>query len=200
MNHQITAARFLDRGLSAFDVRQRFVLSAVYELPFGTGQLFPSQAPPALKWMASGWQMNTIVQAQTGTPFTPIVSGDLAGNGSPSAQRPNRIADGNLLATQRTPSRWFDTSAFLAAPAGSYGNAGRNVLFQDGSKTIDLSWFKNNYFGEGRFNLQFRTELFNLLNRSNFGPPAASVNGPNFGVVTTTGLAREIQFARKFLF
>ncbi len=84
-------------------------------------------------------------------------------------------------------------------PLGTYGNAGRDILFQNGTKNVDLSFFKNNLLTE-RFNLQFRAELFNLLNDTNFAAPAAAVNGPKFGVVSATGPAREIQFALKLLF
>jgi hypothetical protein len=83
---------------------------------------------------------------------------------------------------------------------GTYGNAGRDVLFQNGVKNVDLSLFKNNFFDEKRFNLQFRAELFNLLNDTNFAAPAAAIDGPKFGVVSATGPARQIQFALKFLF
>ncbi len=148
----------------------------------------------------NGWQVNTVVQFQDGSAFNPTEQGDIAQTGGPSVQRPNRIADGNLPVSERTPSRWFDTGAFVLANAGTLGNSGRNILFTNGTKNVDLSLFKNNYFGEGNYNLQFRAEFFNLLNDTNFGVPAQAVNGPNSGVVTATGLAREVQFALKLLF
>jgi len=83
---------------------------------------------------------------------------------------------------------------------GTYGNSGRNILFQNGTKNVDLSLFKNTFIGERKYNLQFRAEFFNMMNDTNFDAPAAAINGPKFGVVSTTGPAREIQFALKFLF
>ena len=77
--------------------------------------------------------------------------------------------------------------------------ASRNTVFQDGVKTTDVSLFKNNYFGE-RYNLQFRAEFFNIFNNVNFGRPGSVINGANFGVVTTAGSAREIQFALRLAF
>ena len=198
--HQDSNNRALDRSLSAFDVRNRFTFSSVYELPFGNKRRFLSGAAGLVGRLVNGWQVNTVVQFQDGSPFNPTEQGDIAQTGGQSVQRPNRIADGNLPVSERTPSRWFDTGAFVLANAGTLGNSGRNILFTNGTKNVDLSLFKNNYFGERNYNLQFRAEFFNLLNDTNFGVPAQAVNGPNFGVITSTGPAREVQFALKLLF
>jgi len=193
--HQITNNRNLDRGPSTFDVTHRFVFSGIWNLPFGKS----ATGSALLRWPISGWQMNTIYQVQTGVPFSPLIAGDQSNTGVTASERPNRIADGTLPPSQRSPQRWFDTTAFVINPVNTYGNAGRNILRQDGSRSLDVSLFKNNRIGE-HLNAQFRAEAFNIMNNTNFGRPGATLGGANFGVVTTAGHAREIQFALKLLF
>ena len=198
--HAIPTNRNTDRGLSGFDARNRFTFSGSWELPFGTNKRYLAAAPGPLRWLVGGWQANTIVQFQSGLPFSVIDQGDIYGTGVQAMERPNRVGNGNLPVSQRHPNQWFDTSAFVLNAAGTYGNAGRDTLFQNGTKSVDLSFFKSNFFGERKYNLQFRAELFNLMNDTNFDAPANAINGPKFGVVSTTGPAREIQFALKFNF
>jgi len=109
------------------------------------------------------------------------------------------VGSGVLPTDQQVPARWFNTSAYAINALNTWGNAGRNTVRQDGVKTTDLSLFKNNYFRE-RYNLQFRAEFFNILNNVNFGRPGSVINGPNFGVVTSAGAARQIQFALRLAF
>jgi len=167
-----------------------------WDLPFGSGRRFLTGAG----WIASGWQMNSILQLQTGNPFSITVAGDQSNTGVNGTQRPNRTGHGILSNAEKKPERWFDTGAYVLNPVNTFGNAGRNTIFQDGTKLVDLSIFKNNYFGDGKYNLQFRAEFFNLFNTVNFERPASTVNGANFGVVTSARAAREIQFALKFVF
>ena len=197
--HPITSNRFLDYGPSAFDVRQRFVASIIYELPFGKGKPYLSNLSGAANFLVKGWQLNTISAFQTGNPFSITENGDQSNTGVQATERPNRIGNGILPASQQSPNRWFDTSAYSINPLNTWGNAGRDTVWQNGVKSVDLSLFKNNYFGE-RYNLQFRAEFFNSLNEVNFGRPGQVINGANFGVVTSTGPARQIQFALRLLF
>jgi hypothetical protein len=197
--HFITDNRRNEYGRSAFDIRQRFAFSSVWELPFGKRKAFLNDLPKAANWMVSGWQINGILQLQTGLPFSVNAAGDVNQTGVLATQRPNRIADGRLPADERTPARWFDTNAFQLHAVNTYGNSGRGILEQDGTRLLDLSFFKNNYIKE-RYNVQFRAELFNAANAVNFARPAASINGANFGVVTAAGNAREIQFAVRLVF
>lgn len=198
--HHISNNRRLDRGLSAFHLRHRFVGSAIWELPFGKGKPLLNGARGPLGWKVSGWQINTILQLHTGMPFSVTVAGDRSNTGVFATQRPNRIADGNLPGSQRDPDRWFDTAAFALNPLNTYGNAGRAILFEDGTQTLDVLAFKSNYLGEGRYNLQFRAEFFNALNTVNFGRPGTTIDGANFGRVTHVGPARETQLALKLIF
>jgi hypothetical protein len=198
--HHVSTNRALDRGLSSFDVRQRFVTSAIWELPVGPGKRFLGSARGWQTWLVGGWQANTIVQLQSGNPFSITVAGDQSNTAVQATQRPHRVGHGILPDSEKRPERWFDTGAYVLNPVNTFGNAGRNTLFEDGVQTIDLSLFKNTYFGEGRYNLQFRAEFFNLFNTVNLGRPGQVVNGANYGVVAEVAPAREIQFALKFIF
>jgi hypothetical protein len=183
--HQISNNRRLEYGRSAFDARSRFTTSASYELPFRS--------------VLSGWQVNTVLQFQTGLPFSVLLLTDRSNTGTIATQRPNRNGIGNLPAGQRTPDRWFDTGAFVLNPIDTYGNSGRNILDQDGIKSVDLSLLKNSRLTE-RLLLQFRVEVFNLFDWANFGPPGNYLDGSNFGVITTAGPVRQVQFALKLGF
>ena len=98
-----------------------------------------------------------------------------------------------------TPGEWFNTAAFTIPPYGQFGNAGRDILDGPGLQTVNVSIVKNNAVTE-RLNLQFRTEFFNLLNRTNFNLPDNFVGSPTFGQVVSAQDPRRIQFALKVLF
>jgi hypothetical protein len=190
-----------DYGLSAFDVRHRFSLSGVYELPIGTGKPFLSGVKGVADKLVSGWQLNTIVNLQSGFPFTPILGFNQSRDGDTGLpDRPN-MAPGRTLKDVylRTPEHWVDATAFALPPAGTYGNVGRNVLTGPSLKTVDLSMFKTMRLTE-RSILQFRAEAFNVLNRANFGIPSLVMLTPSgapassAGAITTTATtSRQIQ-------
>src|SRR6185436_14628995 len=99
--------------------------------------------------------------------------------------------------------KWFDTSAFAVAPAFQFGNTPRVMpnLRADGVKNVDLSLFKNNYFHGGRWNAQFRIEIFNAFNRVQFGFPNTQAGNSAFGTVSSQANGpRQIQVATKLLF
>lgn len=193
-----------ERGRSNFDVRHMFILSHTYDLPFGRGKALLGNVTGALDKFISGWQVNGILTFASGQPFGALVDGDNAVIGGFYAPRANRLRDGNLPPGQRTPNRWFDTSAFATPPRGTFGNSGRNILDGPGTKLYDFSLFKNTYVGE-RVNVQFRTEVFNIFNHPNFLAPLGTgfdkVNAPaSFGIITQARNAREIQFGLKVIF
>ena len=100
-----------EKALSPEDLRHRFFLSSVWDLPFGSGRAYLKSGLAGM--LAGGWQLSPIFTAQTGLPFTPVVAGNPAN--TTGAIRPDRIADGNLPRDQRGPDRWFDASAFASA-------------------------------------------------------------------------------------
>ena len=196
-----------DRGLANFDVRNVAVISEVYALPFGRGARFGGNLTGIGNTLASGWTANSIVTIQGGFPFTPQLSYNPSNNGDTrNPVRPfiNPNFHGPVILGQ--PSQWFNPAAFLPPPnnSGFYGNLGRDTLSGPGLGTWDLSFLKDTQLRE-RLSLQFRAELFNLLNRANFGAPNAitftpSGVSPTAGLITSTSTSsRQTQFAIKLL-
>jgi hypothetical protein len=189
-----------ERGNSATDLRQRFVGSWTWAIPAGRS------ARGAWQALIGGWQANGIVSLYGGLPFTPSSSiNTLNGSGS---QRPNRIGEGSLPADQQNLQRWFDVTAFTTPAQFQFGNSGVNILRGPGTKVVDYSMFKNFYFSaDHRRSLQFRGEMFNLLNTPQFNNPNASIGGTGVGTISTAGskptfqrTSRNIQFALKLYF
>jgi hypothetical protein len=196
-----------DKGLANFDVRNAAAISAVYELPFGHGKPFLHDAAGATDAVLGGWTINSIVALQDGFPFTPQLSYNPSNNGdtrNPVRPFVNPSFSGPVILGN--PSQWFNPAAFLQPPnaSGFYGNLGRDTLIGPGLATWDLSFLKRIPIRE-RLNLQFRAELFNVLNHVNFNTPNAVVFtptgvSPTAGVITSTATtSRQIQFALKLL-
>ncbi len=192
-----------ERGRSMFDARHRFVLSYEWNLPFWNH--------PA-NWyqqVLGNWQLNGIATVMSGTPFTVFDSNDVSLQGTApeitgfSANRPNLI--GNPNNGPRTPQEWMNLSAFQQLqpdPLGRFqvfGDEGRNVVDGPGYADWDFSAFKNIRVTEAK-EFQFRGELFNFLNHTNFRLPVSDISSPNFGQIQQDVSPRVIQVALKFLF
>jgi outer membrane receptor protein involved in Fe transport len=184
-----------EKGRSQFDIRHRFVTNMVYDLPFGQGKKFGSTASGVMGMLISGWQFTNILIAQTGQALTPLIATDRSNTGGGN-DRPNQIGDPN--SGPHTPNQWFNTSAFVLQPAGTFGNAGRGIIIGPGFFSVDMSTVKRTKITE-RAMLEFRAEGFNVLNRPNFDLPARTL-GAGFGQIFTAQDARELQFAVKVLF
>ena len=200
-----------DYGLATYDVRHIGVINAVYDLPFGKGRPFANSLEGWSNALVSGWSVNSIVTIQSGFPFTPQLSYNPSNNGdtrNPVRPFANPAFTGPVILGK--PSQWFDPNAFLAPPAGSgfYGNLGRNTLIGPGLATWDFSVFKTTTLWE-RFALQFRAEIFNLLNRANFNTPnlitftssssGTKVSGTAGAITSTSTTSRQIQFGLKLI-
>ncbi len=189
-----------DYGPSEFDVRHRFVLSGFYQLPFKANRL------------VGGWELGVITQAQTGNPLTPLIS---INPGVTLTVRPD--VTGPVQVTGN-PAQWFaNTAVFVspcvpnpapAPPTCHPGNLARDAISGPGFVNTDFSVIKNTKITE-RFNLQFRTEMFDVLNHPNFGNPALVVGNSSFGTIRPNGTrfptgdfgsARQIQFSLKLKF
>ena len=140
---------------------------------------------------------------QTGQPFTvtlfPGVDNSNTGIASvvQVVDRPNVV--GNPSVSNQGPNGWFNTSAFATPPYGTFGNAGRNILEGPGFSSVDVSGIKNTLLRES-LTLQFRAEIFNLLNRANFSLPDSFVGSPSFGHILAAGTPRRVQFGLKLIF
>jgi hypothetical protein len=186
------------KGRSEFDARHRFVVSYIYELPFGRGKRFWSGASGVANGIVGGWQVNGVTIYQTGTPVDTSLAVDNAGTGGAGADdRPDLI--GNPNNGPKTPLEWFNTAAFVLPPAGRYGNARRNIIDAPGISNFDFSLFKNFRITEKQ-QLQFRTEVFNLFNHPQFDPPSTVFGTSSFGRISSAGDGRQIQVALKYNF
>ena len=199
------------RGLSGFDVRQRLVVSSVFELPIGTGKALYRDAGRVANKFVGGWEVSFIATAQAGFPLTATMSGDVNGDGI--TDRPDLVGPVSYnsrnpncyIVDSRNPACHASSSAFVNLPTGSlrFGSEGRDTLIGPGLIQADVSAGKNTRFGKDeRFNLQFRWEAFNFFNRANYNAPATvvSVASPAFGSITSAGRAREMQFGMRLEF
>ncbi|MBI3426275.1 MAG: TonB-dependent receptor [Acidobacteria bacterium] len=203
-----------ERGLSSFDVRHRWVLGTVYDLPVGKGKLLGINNSIANGFIG-GWQLSANSTIQSGVPQTLTIGINNAGTNNPLPDRPSFSGTGNRYAADRTPSRWFDPASFVVAPQGSFGNVGRNTMITPHFQSIDLAVHKQFHLGykEGHV-LQFRLEAFNVFNHPVWGAPngnilagqtfpGATSNAAHqgFGVISSTALPmRQLQLGLKYSF
>jgi hypothetical protein len=180
---------------------QTLVVSSVYELPFGQGKPFLTWGGVAGK-LVGGWQINGIALLQSGAALQ--ITGANASALNAGTLRPNwNGKDANLSGrTADRLGRYFDTAAFSLNAPFVFGNAPRIMpnLYGPMTKNVDISLFKNTKIRE-RYQLQFRAEALNVLNRVQFGNPATNITAATFGRITTqANLPRDIQLALKLLF
>lgn len=199
----------LNYGPSDFDARHRFVISALYELPFHGNRA------------VEGWQLSTITSLQSGNPFNIRTNALFSGvrTARPSLLGASTInvvnqLNTNLASTQVGNIQYFSTPVCSAtvttdcffSPNNQFGTLSRNAFFGPAFKNADFSILKNTRITE-RFTSEFRVEFFDLLNHPNFGQPNGVVGSSSFGFLTNTrfptgdsGSSRQIQFALKLKF
>ena len=199
----------LNRGLADFNVAHNLEVNYTWELRT------PNRKRGALVWALNGWQVGGVFEASSGVPFTPGFGGDTLGVKSidPNIDLPNLVsAPGcDSLVNSGNPNHYIKTQCFAVPnPITLRGNLGRNTLIGPGLINLDSSLLKNNHIKRisDTFNVQFRAEFFNLLNRANFAPPLDNRNifdssGQPIGsaglITSTQTPSREIQFAMKVI-
>jgi hypothetical protein len=186
--------RHADRALSSNHIPHRFVFSGVYEVPFSA----PQGWGRALKPIFGGWSLSSYLTLQSGLPFGVTVSNAQA-NAFSGAVRPNLIGNPALPSEERTRERYFNTAAFQAPPAYTFGNAARTLLMGPGDATLNAGLLRDIRIRETA-RLQFRGEFFNALNRTNLGLPDHSFGNRLFGSITSAGAARVIQLGLKLYY
>lgn len=186
------------RANSALDNRQRFVLSSLYELPFGKGRQFGNAWNGVTNAVLGGWQVSPIVTLASGFPFDLIAS-----YSHQQRVRPDLVGD---AAQSKNINAWFNTKAFATPPmsGGNYtrgGTAPRNFLTGPGTKIVDMAVQKTFAINE-QFKTEFRTEFFNLFNTPQFGQPNGDISSGDFGKVKGTRFNsnRQIQLGLRLLF
>jgi hypothetical protein len=194
--------RHLERSLSTFDIPRVLQFSYTYELPIGRGKAIGGNMPPALNAIIGGWQTNGIWRFTDGRPILLGLSG---GQSLPTygAQRPNLLGPLHCNTGPDFLTNYFSNPEVAVVPAPfTLGNAPRSYggCRQPGEANATLSMFKDFLlpkFREGA-RVQFRFEAFNALNHPQFNGPNTTVNGGNFGVITSTvNSPREVQLALK---
>ena len=189
-----------NKGPAGFNVPHFFSLSTVWEIPAGKGKGRFNKGPAA--WILGNWHVNSLVQLRSGQPSNMVVGGDVANIGNEVAwwsyMRPNVVGDPN--AGSRSSARWFNPDAFAVPSFGSYGDAGRGLVYSENVYNVDLSLFKRFGWGEGRW-VEVRSEFFNVFNMVNYGAPDTTVLSPTLGRVFNTVLPiRQVQFGLKIIF
>jgi Carboxypeptidase regulatory-like domain/TonB dependent receptor len=194
-----------ERGPSLFDTRHRLAFSYQWSLPFWQHQQ---------NWyehVLGGWQLNGIVTAMSGTPFTVFDSRDNSFQGSApeitgfSANRPNLVPGQNPNHGPRKVGEWLNTGAFSrvpqdgSLPVQQFGTAGRNIALGPRYANWDFAASRNIRLAEST-DLQFRAELFNVLNHTNFHLPNSDISSPTFNHILAAEPPRLVQFALKFLY
>jgi len=180
--------RRADRGNCEYDIRQRFVTTASYRLPFGRGRRFLHDPNPVAAAVVDGWQLNSVLNLYTGFYFTPLQGVNTLN--STLSQRPDLVAgcDPNLPASQRSPSRWFNPACFSTPAAFTFGNAGRNILLGPHTAQLDVSLFKDiEIRRDAKVRGQFRAEAFNVTNTPQLNNPANVIGTADAGTISNAG-------------
>ena len=180
-----------EQGYARYDQRHRVSASFGYELPFGPGKPWLSSGGAAA-YVFGGWQVQSIMRFASGFPFT-VSSTNVCQCGSYVPQRVNVVTPGNLGQLDNpTPDRWFDITAYSVPALGTQGTAGRNTVRGPGTQLVNLSFSKRFPISHAR--VEFRAEIFNLLNHNNFGTPDGNISNATAGTITTADDGRATQF------
>ena len=182
--------RSLDYGNCGFDVRQQMNTSMVLTSPVKNGG-----------WsgrILSGWQLAPLLSIHTGQPINILTGTDVSETGV-GLDRPNLILPNQPYSTSSNPTVYLNPAAFQTQAVGTFGNLGRNALYAPGTIQLDLALSRAFHIGE-RWQLTPRFEAFNAINHPNFGAPNTTLSNSQFGIITTAGDPRILQFAMKLQF
>ncbi len=195
-------------GPSSFDITLADVTSVVYDLPFGKGRKLANNLNPVAEALFGGWEINAINTAHSGSAinvnYGPAAANDVTGSIADyrgvAVLRPNVSGIGIDQSTGAMVNNYFAGYTFTTPPASApFGNLGRDAFRAPGFWQLDTGANKNFTIREG-MRLQFRSEFFNILNKTNFSPPNATTTSSAFGTIRSTYAPRQIQFALKLLF
>jgi hypothetical protein len=190
-----------EKSLSAQDARQRFVTSYVYDLPFGRGRKFLANPSSLIEYTAGGWSLEGVTTLMSGFPLSFRTNVNLT-NSFGGGSRPNYTAGCSKATSGSAVSRlnsWFNTSCFTQPSPFTFGNEPRTdpQVRAPGVADWDSAVVKKFPIArDGKVNVQFRAEVYNLFNRVQFGYPGETQGTANFGIVgSQQNLPRILQFA-----
>jgi hypothetical protein len=186
-------------GPFAATPKLRSVTGYSYQLPFGRGMGFVSSSGPVLNALVSGWSVSGILSLQSGTPDV-AEGADTTGTGDSNGV--NRICDPGIVPGGRSYLKWFNTACFVAPPFGTLPNSPLGAITDPGINNWDISIRKSTSTGfpkeSGRFD--FEAGFYNAWNHVQWGNPTFNRTNANFGRISTTRPARQIQFSLKYVF
>ncbi len=204
-DYRDNANQKLDKALSPFDAAHTVIASWLFELPVGRGKRFLNGAPKLIDGILGGWQINGIYNWVTGRPLF-ITTG--RANLSFAASTPNfsgkpfdlsKPFDNGTSITTLTPEQ---KAQFSNPGAGEAGGLPKFSFRSPGFTNLDMGLFKSfrPIASHEQLRVQFRLELFNVLNHVNFLNPDTNINSPSFGVITSSFPGRIGQVALKVIF
>ena len=189
--------RRLERDYSTGDIPHVLVASTVWDVPFGASRAHHPAG--VLGALVNDWTLAGVVTLQSGVPLAIAQTTNNNAFAGFGTQRPNLVGNPALPAAERSTSRWFNTSAFVAAPQFAIGTSARNPVRGPGYRNLDLAVIRRVALPAGTA-LEIRGELFNATNTPPLGAPNTTVGAAAFGTITTAGDPRVVQLALKFLF
>jgi hypothetical protein len=181
-----------NRGLCVADIGRRVAANFLYQIPLGKG------AGRYLKTLVAGWEATTIITLEDGQPFSVTLPRDNSNTGR-SLDTPDIVPAQDPNAGPRTATQWFNVHAFTNPAPLTFGTAGRNIVIGPGTVRVDFALHKDFPITE-RQAIEFRSEFFNIFNRTNFYQPGNSFGTASFGVIGVAFDPRQIQFSLKYRF
>ena len=193
-----------ERGNGTFDIRHVVTSFVSYQVP-GSAKFAP--------WLTKGWQLNSLITVHGGRPLNILAGTNRSGTGE-NGDRVDLIGDPFAGFSAAIPNslaiQYINKAAFANPAPGTFGNIGRNAIYGPGFGSVDFSVFKTTPITE-KLRAEFRVEIFNLSNRSNYFNPITTFASSSFGQITLTrnggiapglgfGEPRNTQFGLKLMF
>lgn len=185
-----------ERSVSPDIPTHRFTTNGIYQLPWGKGRPFLTNANRALNAIVGGWDISGIYSYYSGQFLTPLWSGPDPTGTAFSANRtrpivtirPDHLRDANLPSDERSVNRWFDVGAFGAPPIGRFGSSAKGVIKGPGVNVWHAGFFKSFQFTE-QVRLRWELTATNFFNHPNYNNPAVNISqAAAAGVITGVGM------------
>ncbi len=189
--------RGLERDYSTGDIPHVFVASVVWDVPYGVNR--SNRAAGILGALVNDWSVTGILTLQSGIPIAIAQTTNNNAFAGFGTQRPNLVGDPELPSHERSPGRWFDTAAFVAAAPFTIGTSTRNPVRGPGYTNLDFALMRRVPFAANRA-IEIRAEVFNATNTPPLLAPNTTVGAAAFGTITAAGDPRVVQLGVKFLF
>ena len=205
VNAYDTSLQLVGAGWKNGNYPQTFVISYAYDLPFGGGRRYMSDASGPARYAISGWQVSGITTFRSGGALLIHANGSLVPPGTDTEVANFICTPGSGLSVHNPHNKaeWIDTACYTEPALGTIGNdrTGNGNAYGPGLQNFDFSVAKATPLWTEKMQLRFEANFFNIFNRVNFLPPDTNVADGNFGVITSdNGQPREIQLGLKLLF